>query len=133
MGGGELLLAQQTRKPGYEPRMVGFFQYRAFPDGDDVPSALQELVFFLQVAGFIGRDFLFPPCGVGFRYVECRAVFVSAPEASVDEDHGSVFREDDVRFARQKFVAWTVDRESVAEAVEHRAQCEFRLRVPAPD
>lgn len=40
------------------------------------------------------------------------------PEASVDEDDGVVFRQDDVGFAGKGFVFRTVHGEAVAEAVE---------------
>lgn len=55
------------------------------------------------------------------------------PEAAVDEDDGGVFRQDDVRPAVKLAVLRAVHREAVAEAVEHLAQCQLRLRVPPPD
>ncbi len=60
-------------------------------------------------------------------------MFVPVPEAAVDEDHRAVFRQDDVRFSGECFVFRALDREAVAEAVEHRAQGEFRLRIAATD
>jgi hypothetical protein len=55
------------------------------------------------------------------------------PEAAVDEDDRAVFRQDEVRFAGQGAVFRALDREAVAEAVEHRAQGEFRFRVASTD
>ena len=55
------------------------------------------------------------------------------PEAAVDEDDGVGFRQDKVGFSRQGLVFRAVHGEAVAEAVEHRAQGEFRFRVAPAD
>ena len=62
-----------------------------------------------------------------------RAVLMSVPEATVDEDYGLVSWQDEVGLAGQRFVFRAVDGETVAEAVEHRAQGEFRFRVASAD
>ena len=58
---------------------------------------------------------------------------MSVPEATVDEDDGAVFRQDEIGFAGEGFVARSIDREAVAEAVEHRTQSQFGFRVPTAD
>ena len=42
-------------------------------------------------------------------------------------------RQDDVGFSRERFVFRAVDREAVAETVEHRAQGQLRFCVTTPD
>ena len=51
------------------------------------------------------------------------------PEASMHEDDGIVFRQDDVGFAGEGLVFGAVDGEPVAEAVEHGADHEFGFGV----
>lgn len=51
----------------------------------------------------------------------------------MDKDNCPVLREDDVGFAGKRLVFRAVDREAVAEAVQHRAQGEFRLGVAPAD
>jgi hypothetical protein len=58
---------------------------------------------------------------------------VAVPEAAVDKDDGAVFRQDEIGFAGQGFVFRPVDREAVAEPMEHRAHGEFGLGVAAAD
>lgn len=58
---------------------------------------------------------------------------MSVPEAAVDEYHGAVFGEDDVGPSWEGFVFRTVDGETVAETVKHRAQGPLRLRVAPTD
>lgn len=113
--------------------MIGFFLQSAFPDGDDVPASTEEIIFVSQVPGFVALDLRRPEGAAGFREAEVAAVFMSVPEATVDEDDGAVFRQDEVGFAGKGFVFWPVYRESVAKVVQHRAQGEFRLGVPATD
>ncbi len=49
------------------------------------------------------------------------------------EDDGAEFRQDEIGFAGQQPVVGCVDREAVAEAVEHRAQGQFRPGVAPAD
>lgn len=98
-----------------------------------MPALVAQGVFLAEVARFVSLDLVFPPCAAGFRDTEVRAVIMPVPEAAVDENHGAVFREDDVGPAGEGFVFRAVDGEAVAEAVEHRAQGELRLRVSPTD
>jgi hypothetical protein len=45
---------------------------------------------------------------------------MTVPKASVEEDHGPVFRQDKVRTSRQRFVLRTLDDETIAMAVKNR-------------
>jgi hypothetical protein len=85
------------------------------------------------IACDVSFDLLFPKGASGFRYAEFRAMFMAVPEAPMDEDHGPVFRQDDVRPAGQRAVLGAVYCESVAKPVEHRSHRKFRLGVAAAD
>ena len=85
------------------------------------------------VASAVALDLAFPPCSAGFRQAEVGALFVAVPEAPVNEDDGAVFWQDEIGFAGQVLVFWTIDGEAVAKVVEHRAQGQFRLCVVPPD
>ena len=104
-----------------------------FPDSYNMPTELAECIFMTEVACLVFLDFRPPPFAAGFRKAEVGAVFMAVPETAVDEDDGAVFREDEIGPAGQGFVFRAVDREAVAEAVEHRAQGELRLGVATAD
>lgn len=125
--------ADQPRQAMLEPEAGGAGAQRAFPDGDDVPALLAEGFFVAQVAGTVAVDLAFPPCAAGRGQAEGGTMLMPVPEAAVDEDHGAVFRQDDVGFSGKEYVFRAVDREAVAEPVEHRAQGEFRLGVAPAD
>jgi len=55
------------------------------------------------------------------------------PEATVDEDDGAVFGENEVGLAREGFVFRAVYGKPVTEAVEHGAQSQLGLGVASPD
>jgi hypothetical protein len=56
---------------------------------------------------------------------------MAVPEASMDKDHGLVFRQDDVGAAGQRPVLRAIHREAVAKPMEHRANGKLRLGVAA--
>lgn len=78
----------------------------------------------------IALKFLLPELGVGFRGGGIFAAFVAVPEATVDEDDGAVFRQDNIRFPGQGFDVFA---EAVARPVQHRADEHLRPRVFAFD
>lgn len=84
--------AHQLRQALGEPWEVGFSFQRAFPDRDDMPAEGAEGVFVAEVAGMVVRDLRLPEGVTGFWKAEVLAVFMSVPEAAVDEDDGAVFR-----------------------------------------
>lgn len=79
-----------------------------------MPSQFAELLFVVSIASSVAFNFLFPKCAVGLRYAEFRAVFMAVPEAPMDEDHGPVFRQDNVGPPRQRAVLGAVHCESIA-------------------
>jgi hypothetical protein len=79
-----------------------------------MPSQFAELLFVGGIARNVSFDLLFPKGASGFRHAESRAMFMAMPEAPMDEDYGPVFRQHDVRPARQRAVLGAVHRESVA-------------------
>ncbi len=94
---------------------------------------MAELVFVESVAGLVCGDLGGLPCSAGFWQAEGGAVCMTVPEATVDEDDAAVFRQDDVGLAGEGSVERTVDGEAVAEAVEQRAESQFRRGVAAVD
>lgn len=64
-----------------------------------MPALIAQGGFVAEVAGLVSLDLAFPPYAAGFRDAEVRAVVVAMPETAVEEDHGAVFRQDDVRLA----------------------------------
>ena len=97
-----------------------------FPDGDDFPAEVFEFSLILPVIGNVALKFFVPEGFVGFGRSGVFAAFVSVPEAAVDKDHRPVFRQDDVRLARE---AVDILPEAVACAVQHRADKHLGLRV----
>lgn len=106
-----------------------FFQF-AFPDGNDFPSVFSEESVCCFVVGLIAGNFFCPPLGSGFGKSKVFAVFVSVPETSVDENDGSVFWQNDIRFGGKCFVV-----KSVAESVDKQkfSDQKFRFGVLASD
>ena len=81
------------------------------PDGNAVPSHGGYLALFFDVALLVAADFLLPEVGVGLGHLEVRAVVVSMPEATVDEDDCAVFAQHDVGMAGESGMV-----EAIAEA-----------------
>lgn len=127
------MFGQESGDAHGEPCAGGFFLERAFPDGDDVPTEMAKLVFMESVAGLVCGDLGGPPCSAGFRQAEGWAVCVAVPKATVDEDDAAVFRQDDVGLAGEGSVERAVDGKAVAEAVEQRAESQFRRGVATVD
>lgn len=98
-----------------------------------MPAEGADGVFVPEVAGLVALDLRLPEGVAGFREAEVGTVFMPVPETAVDEDDGTVFRQDQVGPAGERPVVRPVDREAVAETVEHGSQGEFRLGVATPD
>ena len=96
----------------------------ALPDDDDGPAFGFQLapcvLVALPVPCYLGG----PEVCVGLGNRVVFAVFVTVPEAAVDEDDGAVFGEDDVRFAGEASV---VDAVTEAQAPEGFAEEQLRL------
>lgn len=112
-------------------RIRGF--QSAFPDGDDMPAAIADFVFMTKIAGAVSFDLRLPPFGPALGNSEVRTVFMPVPEAAVNEDHRAVFRQHQIRATGKQAVERAVDGETIAKAVEHRTQGEFRLGIASPD
>lgn len=67
------------------------------------------------------------------RQAEGGAVFMTVPEAAMDEDDRAVLGQDEVGFAGEGPVIRAADGEAEAEAVEHGAQDELGPGVAAAD
>ena len=98
-----------------------------------MPTGFPQGIFVPEIALAVAFYLLFPPSAARFRQAEVGAVLMPMPEAAVDEDDGAVFRQHEIGPAGEGFVARTVDREAVAEAVEHRTKSQFGFRVPPAD
>ena len=109
------------RRDGFrEPASFEF----AFPDDDDSPAFGFQLAPCVLVALLVPCYLGGPEVGVGFGDGVVLTVFVSVPEAAVDEDDGAVFGEDDVGFAGEALV---VDAVAEAQAPEGFAEEQLRL------
>ena len=93
------------------------------PDGDAVPSHGGYLALFFDVALLVAADFLLPEVGVGLGHLEVRAVVVSMPEATVDEDDCAVFAQHDVGMAGESGMV-----EAIAEAAGKEILAHQNLR-----
>ena len=101
-----------------------------FPDNDDAPTGGLQGRLFLFIAGDIAVEFRRPKFDVGFRHGRDFAAFMAMPEASVDENDGVPFWENDVgvpwQFGRMNAVTKT-------QRMEVMAHDNFRLRVLRAD
>ena len=97
----------------------------ALPDDDDGPAFGFQLAPCVLVALLVPCYLGGPEVGVGFGDGVVFTVFVTVPEAAVDEDDGAVFGKDDVGLAGEAFV---VDTEAEAQAPEGFAEEQLRLR-----
>ena len=95
---------------------VRFLQL-AFPDDDDRPALSLKLTPDFLVTSLVPGDLLFPVFAVGTWHPKCKATLMSVPETSMDEYHGLIFREYDVRRAGKMTdvfsIAESPDRKSV--------------------
>jgi hypothetical protein len=73
----------------------------AFPNHEHTPAELAERGFGAGVTPSIGPEFGYPNGPSGFRSGGPRAALVAVPEATVNEHHGPVSRQDDVGRAGQ--------------------------------
>lgn len=71
----------------------------AFPDDDHPPAQAAEAADVPAVVGHVPREFFGPKLPVGLGGGGALATLVPVPETAVDEDHGPVARQDDVRLA----------------------------------
>ena len=78
------------------------------------------------IIGNVPFKLLFPEGFVAFGGRGVFTAFVPVPETAVDENHGAVFRQDDIRFTRQ---GADVFADAVAGAVEHGADEDFGFGV----
>ncbi len=67
-----------------------------FPDMADPPSHDGKCAGNPGITGVVALEFGCPPVSVGGWHTEHGAMVVGMPEAAIDEDDGSVFRQDDV-------------------------------------
>lgn len=96
------------------------------PDGQHSPAERPERFMIAGIARDIVRDLLFPEFSVVLRPDEIPATFMTVPEAAIDEDYGVIFRQDDVRGARQPSVILAVT-ESVGEEIFPDNLLRFRI------
>lgn len=102
----------------------------ARPDRHHLPTETPELSPVPDVVGDVAREFVRPEFPVALRRGCDLAVPVPMPKAPVDEDHGSVFRQDDVGRSGQ---AADVDSKPITGPVEQGSHGSFGARVLALD
>jgi hypothetical protein len=71
-------------------------------------------MLMIDVVGNVSVEFCLPPFGAGFWGGGSFAPFMPMPEAAVDEDHGFIFRQDNIRLPWELFVFRSVGGEAVA-------------------
>ena len=79
----------------------GGFGELAFPDDDDIPRERFEPLVVEDVALLVVGDLVCPEVDACFRHDELRAALVPVPEAAVDEDGSTIFRQHYIRSAGQ--------------------------------
>lgn len=92
----------------------------ALPDGDAVPAHTGELLLLLAVAFLVSVDFLLPEVGIGFRYREVLASFMTMPEAAVYEDAGAVLAQHKVGMSWQPSRVETVAETTAPQIMAHQ-------------
>lgn len=96
----------------------------ALPDGENAPSStfqgVGDLTVPLLIAGELGR----PEIGAWLRGRRFAAAGMTMPEASMNEDGGTVFRQDDVRASGQILAG---DAIAKTQGVKPSTQVDLRL------
>ena len=102
----------------------------AFPDDPHAPAQTAEAPDVLLVVRDVPRELLRPELPVALGGGGLLAPLVPVPEATVDEDHGLVFRQNEVRLAGE---VRSVEPETVPRAVQQATNLPLRAGVLAPD
>jgi hypothetical protein len=71
----------------------------ALPYSDHAPAKVGKLTFDAAVPPYISIKFLFPILDIALRHGSFGAVLMPVPETAMHENHGSVFRQDDIGIA----------------------------------
>lgn len=95
-----------------------------------MPSGIYKLNLRLLISGYILAEFLVPELPVRLRISGESATRMPVPEATVNENHGPVFRQHDVRGSRQ---ITAVQSKTIPKLVQHLPYCQLRFRVLSPD
>jgi hypothetical protein len=101
----------------------------ALPNDDYAPAQAAEPADMFFVVGNIPCEFIHPKLPVALGSGGIFAPLVAVPEATVDEYHGPVPRQNNVRLARQVL---DVKPETVACAVQQAADLPLRAGVCGP-
>lgn len=100
------------------------------PNSDDLPAEFAKFAGMFPIIGNIALKLFLPPLRSGFRDSGTFTPLMPMPETAVNKNNGFVFRQDDVRFARQVFDVFS---ESVTGAVQHGAHQHLGLGIFALD
>lgn len=102
----------------------------ALPDDENPPSELEELFDRCLIPSYVFVNLLLPEVGVRLGKPKICASFMPVPEATIDEDHGPMLRQNDIRAARE--IA-PMQPEPEASSMQATAHYKFWLRVPRAD
>lgn len=102
----------------------------AFPDNDHAPAQTTEPASVLSVVRDVPHKFVRPDVLVGLGGARPFASHVPVPETPVDENHGTVSGQNNVRLAGQ---VSHMEPEAVAGAVQQAADGPLRAGVLAPN
>jgi len=101
-----------------------------FPNHQNAPPLCFQSFDVPAVPFCCAAPLFFPELRPGFRRDHSPPAIVGVPEAAVNENYRSIFRQDNIRFSRQVFSVQPIP---VTKRVKHRSNPHFRLGVPAPD
>lgn len=92
-------------------RLFGVLCQLAFPNNEHVPARSFKSEDVLFVSFHIPIELRLPEFSVGFGNIGLGATGMLMPETTMDENHSSVFRQDDIRFSGKLFVPVAVNDE----------------------
>jgi hypothetical protein len=96
------------------------------PNHEDPPSGLSQCQDVFSISFNIPAEFCLPEINVALRHVTLPAPFVTVPEATMDENDGLSFSEDNIWLSREVL---PVQPESKPRAMQHGANLNFRRSV----
>jgi len=105
---------------------LAFIVQLTFPNNDNIPPQFTQFLLCTLISHHIFREFSLPEINFGFRHICIFTVFMSVPIASADFYHCFIFREDNIRHAREIFY---MESEPEPIAMKERAYNTLRRRI----
>ena len=106
-----------------------FFQL-AFPNDEDPPAEFCQLLCNVGIPLFVRRQFLLPKIRIRCRKFRPLATVMLMPKTTMNEYHGPILGEDDIRRTRQ---VPAVEAKTISHRMQKRTYELFRPGIPAFD